>query len=87
MKTLIRIHDTRSAVELEIVDHTVRVLDNTGCLVEIEDVLDKLKIGNSIEQIAHRILHRWLSAYEGDPAANQLSVDVIRGRDRATAAI
>ena len=86
MKTLIRIHDTRSAVELEIVDHTVRVLDNSGCPL-VENILDGLNIGRSIEQIAHRILHRWLSAYEGDPAANQLSVDVIRGRDRATAAI
>lgn len=86
MKTLIRIHDTRSAVELEIVDHTVRVLDDSGCPL-IENILDGLNIGRSIEQIAHRILHRWLASYEGDPAANHLAVDVIRGKDFATAAI
>ena len=86
MKTLIRIHDTRSAVELEIDGRAIRVLDDSGCPL-IENILNGLNIGRSIEQVAHRILHRWLTGYKGDPVANQLSVDVIRGDDRTTATI
>ena len=85
MKTQILIRDTKSTIALEIVDNTVTVV--SGGEHQVEDILAGLKIGRSVDSIAHRVLHRWISRYEGDPVLNRLAVDVICGSDRATATI
>jgi hypothetical protein len=85
MKTQILIRDSQSTIELEIVDSTVTVV--SGGEHRVEDILTGLKIGRSVDSIAHRVLHRWIARYEGDPVANHLTVDVICGSNQATATI
>ena len=85
MKTQILIRDTKSTIALEIVDGTVTVTE--GGDRQVEDILVGLKIGRSVDSIAHRVLHRWIARYEGDPVANHLTVDVICGSNQATATI
>lgn len=85
MKTQILIRDTKSTIALEIVDGTITVTE--GGEHQVEDILAGLKIGRSVDSIAHRVFHRWIARYDGDPVANCLTVDVTCGSDRATATI
>lgn len=41
----------------------------------------------SAERIAHRILHRWLDMYEGNPEISHPTVEVIRDFEQAVATI
>ena len=85
MTTKIHIHDSRSSAEIELDKNVVIRVMNGKC--PVENLLRGLNTNHSVEQIAHRILHRWMSIYDGNPEFSNPTVVVSRNSEQAIATI
>lgn len=85
MKTTIRIHDNHSSAEIELDKNVIIHVKNGKC--PVENLLKGLDTNCSAERIAHRILHQWLTIYDGSPEISRPTVEVIRESEQAVASI
>lgn len=85
MTTKIHIHDRDSSTEIELDKNVVIKTTHGGC--PVEELLKGLDESRSVEQIAHRIHHRWLATYKDNPEISHPTVKVTRGPEQAVATI
>lgn len=85
MKTKICIRDNNSSTEIELDKNITINMKHGGC--PIAELLKGLDDSRSVDFIAHRILHRWLSLIDGDPTTANPFVEVIRENEKAIATL
>jgi hypothetical protein len=86
MKTTIKILDLGTYCEAEVEGQTMTVTQSGGC--PVGEIIGRVNYGTrrKLGKIASDVMGFWKSKYDGDPSENELTVEVIRGKNSAEVA-